>query len=71
MKSLHHLLKFLLFAHYNPLTFSLNTSLTLCGITDSSDFLIFHKHKCKSETIVKKNLQVWSRRVLTYGKKVL
>lgn len=48
MNGLDHFLKLLLYAHHKLLAFSLNTSLSLCGTTDSVGFpLMFHLYKCK------------------------
>lgn len=44
MNGLDYSLKLLLYAYNKVLAFSLDTSLSMCGITDSLGFLlIFHK----------------------------
>lgn len=48
MNGLDHSCKLLLYAQNKLLAFSLNTSLSPCGTTDSVGFpLMFHKYKCK------------------------
>lgn len=48
MNGLDHSLKSQLYAYNKLLAFSLDTSVSLCGITDSLGFLLmFPKYKCK------------------------